>query len=144
MVGPALFRNLTLPRRPPGFAHSHLPDLVREECRDLLEHIHEKSARIEAKTKALAGPAKQSDTASRLQTMPSVGPLGALAVEAFAPVMQNFRRERDFAAWLALVDQSYQVLFQFQLTTRLCPGLSDLERFPVCCAFMPIRVRHWA
>jgi len=23
MVGPALFRNLTLPRRPPGFAHSH-------------------------------------------------------------------------------------------------------------------------
>lgn len=108
-----------------------LADLVREQCRDLLEQIHEKSARIEVKTKALAGPAKQSDTASRLQTMPGVGPLSVLAVEAFGPVMQNCRRGRDFAAWLAVVDQSAHALFHFQLTTRLCSGLSDLVRFPV-------------
>ncbi len=31
--------------------------------------------------------------------MPGVGPLTALAVEAFAPDMASFKRGRDFAAW---------------------------------------------
>ncbi len=35
--------------------------------------------------------------------MPGVGPITAMAVEAFAPPMETFRRCRDFAAWLGLV-----------------------------------------
>ncbi|MDX8455300.1 transposase [Mesorhizobium sp. VK9D] len=35
----------------------------------------------------------------RLQTIPGVGPLTALAVEAFAPSMECFSCGRDFAAW---------------------------------------------
>ncbi|MBS3997342.1 MAG: transposase [Hydrogenophaga sp.] len=50
--------------------------------------------------------AEQTDTARRLQTMPGVGPLTALAVEAFGPTMETFRRGRDFAAWLGLVSRS--------------------------------------
>src|ERR1700688_2153169 len=39
----------------------------------------------------------------RLQTMPGVGPITAMAIETFAPPMEVFRRRRDFAAWLGLV-----------------------------------------
>jgi len=39
--------------------------------------------------------------------MPGVGPLTALAVEAFAPAMQSFRCGRDFAAWLGLVPRQF-------------------------------------
>jgi transposase len=39
--------------------------------------------------------------------MPGVGPLKALAVEAFAPPMKNFKCGRDFAAWLGLVPKQH-------------------------------------
>jgi hypothetical protein len=38
----------------------------------------------------------------RLQTMPGVGPIGALAIETFAPPMEQFQCGRAFAAWLGL------------------------------------------
>src|SRR3546814_5254081 len=83
--------------------NSDLPDLMREECRDLLEQIAEKTGRINARTAKIKALAAEADTARRLQTIPGVGPLTALAVEAFAPPMESFRCGRDFAAWLGLV-----------------------------------------
>lgn len=86
---------------------SDLPMLVREECRDLLAQIAEKTARIEAKTRKARELAGGTNMARRLQTMPGVGPLTALAVEAFAPKMATFARGRDFAAWLGLVPRQH-------------------------------------
>jgi transposase len=86
---------------------SGLPVLVREECRDLLAQIAEKTARIDERTGRLKTLAAETDTARRFQTMPGVGPLTALAVEAFAPDMAQFRRGRDFAAWLGLVPRQH-------------------------------------
>lgn len=71
--------------------NSDLPDLMREECRDLLQQIAEKTVRIDARTGKIKELAAEADTARRLQTIPGVGPLTALAVEAFAPPMENFR-----------------------------------------------------
>jgi transposase len=82
--------------------HSDLPALVCEECRDLLAQIAEKTARIDVRTDRIKKLADETDTARRLQTMPGVGPMTALAVQAFAPEMTQFRRGRDFAAWLGL------------------------------------------
>jgi len=87
--------------------NSDLPALVREECQDLIEKIMEKTVRIDAKTKRAAKLSAQTDTARRLQTMPGVGPLTALAIEAFAPAMESFRCGRDFAAWLGLVPRQH-------------------------------------
>lgn len=84
-----------------------LPELVQEECRDLPAQIGERTARIEEKATTLAQLSRQSETARRIQTMPGVGPLIALAVEAFAPAMQSFRCGRDFAAWLGLVPRQF-------------------------------------
>ena len=86
-----------------GAANSELPDVAREECLDLIEQIADKTQRIEAKTKKMKGLAATATIARRLQTMPGVGPLTALAIEAFAPDMSCFKHGRDFAAWLGLV-----------------------------------------
>lgn len=67
--------------------HSDLPDLMRDECRDLLEQIAEQTVRINARTEKIKALAAEADTARRLQTIPGVGPITALAVEAFAPPM---------------------------------------------------------
>lgn len=80
-----------------------LPGLLREECEELLTQIAEKTARITARDQKLKDLAARSGTARRLRTMPGVGPLTALALEAFGPDMAQFRRGRDFAAWLGLV-----------------------------------------
>ena len=84
-----------------------LPALVVEECRDLIEQIDEKSRRINLKTAKVKELATKTDKARRLQTMLGVGPITALAVEAFAPEMEAFKRGRDFAAWLGLVPRQY-------------------------------------
>ena len=83
--------------------NSDLPDLLHEECRDLLEQIAEKTRRLDTRDGKIKALAAEADTALRLQTIPGVGPLTALAVEALAPPMENFRCGRDFAAWLGLV-----------------------------------------
>lgn len=80
-----------------------LPKIVRSECCDLLSQVSEITARIDSKTRHIKDLAAETDTARRLQTMPGVGPMIALAVEAFAPCMASFKRGRDFAAWLGLV-----------------------------------------
>lgn len=49
------------------------------------------------------GPGAEANTARRLPTIPGVGSLTALAVEAFAPPKESFKCGRDFAAWLGLV-----------------------------------------
>ena len=84
-----------------------LPALIIAECQDLLSQIAEKTTRIDAKTKNVKAIAAKADTARRLQTMPGVGPLTALAIEAFGPDMAEFRRGRDFAAWLGLVPRQH-------------------------------------
>jgi transposase len=105
-----------------------LPELVREECRDLLMQISEQTARVEAKTKTAKKLADETDTARRLQTMPGVGPLTALAVEAFAPAMQGFRRGRDFAAWLGLVPRQHSSGGKERLGHMSKAGQADIRR----------------
>ena len=75
-----------------------LPALVIAECQDLLARIAEKTESIEARTKALKALAAETATARRPQTMPGAGLLTALAVEAFAPDMAQFRSGRDLFA----------------------------------------------
>lgn len=105
-----------------------LPELVREECRDLLLQIAEKTQRIQAKTKQISSLATQTDAMRRLQTMPGIGPMSALAVEAFAPPMESFRRGRDFAAWLGLVPRQHSSGGKERLGRVSKAGQADIRR----------------
>jgi transposase len=107
---------------------SLLPELVRDECRDLIAQIAEKTARIDAKTKMAKELIANSTTARRLQTMPGVGPLTALAVEAFSPAIKEFRRGRDFAAWLGLVPRQHSSGGKNRLGRVSKCGQADIRR----------------
>lgn len=108
--------------------NSDLPGLVREECRDLLAQICEKTVRIQAKTRRIKEVAAETDTTRRLQTMPGVGPIVALAVEAFAPAMASFKRGRDFAAWLGLVPRQHSSGGKERLGRVSKAGQADIRR----------------
>lgn len=81
--------------------------LIREECKDFLARITEKTARIIERTAKLKTLAAQSDKARRLQTIPGIASHTAVAVEAFDPNMTQFKTGHDFAAWLGLVPKQH-------------------------------------
>jgi transposase len=105
-----------------------LPALITAECRDLLAQIAEKTGRITERTTKLKALAAQSDRARRLQTMPGVGPLTAVAVEAFGPDMAQFKTGRDFAAWLGLVPRQHSSGGKDRLGRVTKAGQADIRR----------------
>jgi len=105
-----------------------LPTLIREECKELLAQIAEKTARIFKRNKKLSTLASQSDRARRLQTMPGVGPITATAVEAFGPDMSQFKTGRDFAAWLCLVPKQHSSGGKDRLGRMTKAGQADIRR----------------
>ena len=107
---------------------STLPLLVWDECQDLLQQIEEKTVRINARTKKAHQLAEDAVTAKRLQTLPGVGPMTALAFEAFAPDMITFRRGRDFAAWLGLVPRQHSSGGKERLGRITKAGQADIRR----------------
>jgi transposase len=121
-----------------------LPALIIEECQDLLSQIFEKTERIDAKTRKLKSLAAETDTARRLQTMPGVGPLTALAVEAFAPEMAQYSCGRDFAAWLGLVPRQHSTGGKERLGRISKAGQADIRRLLIIGAMTRIvgRARH--
>lgn len=121
-----------------------LPALVSAECQDILGQIAQQTARIEAKTKTLRALAADADMARRLQTMPGVGPLTALAIEAFAPDMARFARGRDFAAWLGLVPRQHSSGGKERLGRISKAGQTDIRRLLIIGAMTRIvgRARH--
>ncbi len=116
-----------------------LPDIVREECRDLLAQIDEKTIRIEAKTKQLAELSRINGAARRLQTVPGVGPMIALAIEAFAPAMGTFRCGRNFAAWLGLVPRQFSSGGKERLGRVSKAGQADIRRLLIIGAMSHVR-----
>ncbi|MEQ6335069.1 IS110 family transposase [Sphingobium sp. MK2] len=108
--------------------NSDLPELMRNECDDLMKQIAEKTVRIDARTAKIKALAAKADIARRLQTIPGIGPLTALAVEAFAPSMECFRCGRDFAAWLGLVPRQFSSGGKERLGRVSKAGQSDIRR----------------
>src|SRR3546814_13245614 len=70
--------------------NSDLPDLMREECRDLLEQIAEQTGRINARTAKIKALAAEADEARRFATIPGVGQITARALNTDAPPPGRF------------------------------------------------------
>lgn len=101
---------------------------MKEVGRTLLEQIAGKNDAILSMDGKMRHLAAQSDSARRLQTIPGVGPVTALAVEAFAPSLQAFRCGRDFAAWLGLVPMQYSSGGKQRLGRMSKAGQRDIQR----------------
>ncbi|ASM71056.1 MULTISPECIES: IS110 family transposase [Roseobacteraceae] len=105
-----------------------LSDIVRTECLDLIEQIAEKTTRINTKTQMARELAKDAETARRLQTMPGLGPITALAIETFAPPMETFKCGRSFAAWLGIVPRQHSSGGKARLGRISKAGQADIRR----------------
>jgi len=120
---------------------SDLPELARDICRLALEQIGHVTARINALKATIMTMSKEATMPRRLQTMPGVGPIGALAIETFAPPMDQFRRSRDFAAWLGLVPRQHSSGGKQRLGKTSKMGQRDIRRLLITGAMAVIR---WA
>lgn len=83
-------------------AEQALDLLVIEMARLYLQQIATLAENITTLEKVLRQEAANATTTARLLTVPGIGHVMAMAIEAFAPPMETFRRGRDFAAWLGL------------------------------------------
>ena len=118
-----------------------LPLLVVELARVFLDQIDGLSKRISALEKVTAHEAACAETTRRLQTMPGVGPITALAIETFAPPMEVFKRGRDFAAWLGLVPRQHSTGGKQVLGKVSKMGQRDIRRLLITGAMSVVR---WA
>lgn len=118
---------------------SDLPPLAREICRELLDQVMHLTGRINAMKKRIDAIAREGETSRRLQTMPGVGPISALAVETFAPPMEQCRRGRDFADWLGLVPRQASTGGKQKLGKTSKMGQRDIRRLLVTGAMAVIR-----
>lgn len=117
-----------------------LPALVRDMGRLYLDQIAGLSAEIDKLDGRIATAAKKSDVARKLQTMPGIGPVCAMAIATFAPDMREFRRARDFSAWLGLVPRQHSSGGKQKLGRTSKMGQRDIRRLLIVGA---MSVVHW-
>ena len=123
-----------------------LPATVREIGRLYLEQIDTLNGRIDTLGKKLRAEAGQAEPTRRLQTMPGVGPITAVAIESFAPPMETFRRGRDFAAWVGLVPRQNSTGGKQRLGRTAKMGQRDIRRLLIIGAMAVVNsaTRHGA
>jgi transposase len=105
---------------------------------DMIDRLSEKIAGLEGE---LRRQAAAGEVTARLMTMPGVGPITAAAIEAFAPPMGEFRRGRDFAAWLGLVPRQHSSGGKESLGKTSKMGQRDIRRLLIVGAMAQVR---WA
>jgi transposase len=108
-----------------------LPLLVVELAREYLDQIEILTENIEQLEGTVRREAGHEATARRLQTMPGVGPVTAMAILAFAPPLEEFRRGRDFAAWLGLVPRQQSTGGKQCLDRTSKMGQRDRQTLPL-------------
>jgi transposase len=118
---------------------SNLPDLVREVGAVYLGRIDQISKDIADLESKIAAAARRCESVVRLQEMPGVGPICAMAIETFAPDMAVFKRGRDFSAWLGLVPRQHSSGGKCKLGRTSKMGQRDIRRLLIIGAMAVIR-----
>ena len=116
-----------------------LPLLVVELSRVFLEQIDALSKKIAELERATAREVAQGAMTRRLQTMPGVGSITAMAIETFAPPTAVFKRGRDFAAWLGLVPRQHSTGGKQLLGSMSKMGQRDIRRLLIIGAMAVVR-----
>ena len=117
---------------------SALPEAVIELGRLLLEGIDDLDEKIDGLERRLRASARENEETARLMTIPGIGPITALAIQAFAPPMESFRRGRDFSAWLGLVPRQHTTAGKPRLGRVSKMGQRDLRRLLITGAMTVI------
>lgn len=118
---------------------TELPDIVRTMSRMLLDQIAVLTGKIVELEKAIRAESASGPNSARLQTMPGIGPITAMAIETFAPPMETFQRGRDFAAWLGLVPRQNSTGGKQVLGRTSKMGQRDIRRLLIGGAMAVLR-----
>jgi len=114
------------------------PSEVAEMARAYLRQIEAVDVEVDAlDLKIKKGTLKNSE-ARRMQTMPGVGPMSAMAIQAFCPPAENFRKGRDFAAWLGLVPRQHSTGGKDRLGRITKMGQRDVRKLLIIGAMSVI------
>ena len=120
---------------------SDLPPIVVELSRLQLDQLSVCTDKISVIERRLKDVAKSDPDTIRLQTAPGIGPVSAMAIKAFAPPLEGFKRGRDFAAWLGLVPVQKSTGGRQILGRTSKMGQRDIRRLLIIGAMTRIR---WA
>ena len=116
-----------------------LPKVVAELGGLLLGRIEDLDEKIDGLDRQIRTGARECEETARLMTIPGIGPVTALAILAFAPPMESFRRGRDFSAWLGLVPRQHTTGGKPRLGRISKMGQKDLRRLLVTGAMAVVR-----
>jgi transposase len=115
-----------------------LPTALRNMASRFVRQIEELTAEIAVLDRNIKISALRTNASKRLQTMPGVGPITAMAIQAFCPPPAAFRKGRDFAAWLGLVPRQHSTGGKERLGRVTKMGQSDVRRLLVTGAMSVI------
>ena len=118
---------------------SGLPEEVVELGRLLLGRISELDDDVNGLDRKIRKSAAEHEETARLTTIPGVGPVTALAIQAFAPPMESFRRGRHFSAWLGLVPRQHTTGGKPRLGRMSKMGQRDVRRLLILGAMSVVR-----
>lgn len=118
-----------------------LPECVAGLGNMYLSRIEDVSKEIDSLTAKIKAEGASRPELRRLQTMPGVGPIIALAIDSFVPDMKTFSRGRDFAAWLGLVPKQHSSGGKERLGKTSKMGQRDIRRLLISGA---MAVLQWA
>ncbi|XZQ31169.1 IS110 family transposase (plasmid) [Rhodobacter capsulatus] len=116
-----------------------LPIAIQLLARSFLAQIQTLSDAISELEGHLKSQAKCNTVTRRLQTMPGIGPMTAVAIDAFAPPPEVFRSGRDFAAWVGLVPRQHSTGGKARLGRVSKMGQQDIRRLLIIGAMAVVR-----
>ncbi len=119
-------------------ASESLPASVRAMSQLCLEQIDGLSRRISDLDAQIQAASRRTPLSARLQKMPGIGPVTAMAIAAFAPPMEAFGRGRDFSAWLGLVPRQHSSGGKQRLGRTSKSGQRDIRRLLIIGAMAVI------
>ncbi len=108
-----------------------LPRLVMEMADLHFSCIDALSTEISGINERISTDGKSGETTRLLRTMPGVGPISAMVMEAFSPETTTFGNGRDFAAWLGLIPRQHSSGGKSRLGQTIKMGQKDIRRMRV-------------
>ncbi|WP_299211257.1 IS110 family transposase [uncultured Tateyamaria sp.] len=115
-----------------------VPQVMKPIAEIYLHQILALTEQINAYERALRKEARENDVMKRMQSMPGIGPITALAVEAFCPPMDDFKRGRNFAAWLGLAPRQNSTGGKLRYGRITKMGQRDIRRLLIIGAMSQI------
>jgi transposase len=120
---------------------NEIPATVVIHAELILDQIATLQSHIEALEKEILVVSRKEELATRLMTIPGVGPITAAALLAFAPDPATFKRSRDFSAWMGLTPKQHSSGGKEKMGRTSKMGQRDLRRLLITGAMAVVR---WA